>query len=91
MKDNNGNATSADIVRIQTDDDSILPEPGEEFVLTSYIQELTEYPGADRTRPGLSRGGIPDTPRRPGWYGEDHARLPRRRETRQTGQPHPWG
>jgi nitric oxide reductase NorQ protein len=29
-------------LRVQPDDDSVLPEPSEEFVLTPYVQELTE-------------------------------------------------
>ena len=33
---------SAEIVRVQTNDDNILPEPSNEFVFTPYVQELTE-------------------------------------------------
>ncbi len=33
---------SAATVRVQTEGDNVLPEPGEEFVLTLYIQELVE-------------------------------------------------
>ncbi len=29
-------------LRVQPDEDSVLPEPSEEFVLTPYVQELTE-------------------------------------------------
>jgi gas vesicle protein GvpN len=29
-------------VRVQTDGDNILPEPGDEFILTPYVREITE-------------------------------------------------
>jgi gas vesicle protein GvpN len=41
MKNNKG-VVSEEVVRVKVDSDSILPEPGAEFVFTSYVQELTE-------------------------------------------------
>ena len=41
MNGNNREAIAADIVRVQTDGDNILPEPSEEFVSTPYVEELT--------------------------------------------------
>ncbi|MBE3130446.1 MAG: gas vesicle protein GvpN [Acidobacteria bacterium] len=38
----NGDTALATTVRIQTDGDNILPEPGVEFVLTPYVREITE-------------------------------------------------
>ena len=38
----NGGVVSEQVVRVKVDSDSILPEPGAEFVSTSYVQELTE-------------------------------------------------
>jgi len=38
----NGDNAAATTVRVQTDGDSILPEPGDEFVLTPYVKEITE-------------------------------------------------
>ena len=42
MNGGNGDTALATTVRVQTDGDSILPEPGEEFVLTPYVREITE-------------------------------------------------
>ena len=42
MNGDNGDTALATTVRVQTDGDSILPEPGVEFVLTPYVQEITE-------------------------------------------------
>ena len=42
MNDNDLSYELATTVRIQTDGDHILPEPSEEFVLTSYIEEIKE-------------------------------------------------
>ncbi len=39
--DNEGTA-AATMVRVQSDSDSILPEPGDEFVQTPYVKEITE-------------------------------------------------
>jgi len=38
----NGDTALATTVRVQTDGDNILPEPGDEFVLTPYVKEITE-------------------------------------------------
>ncbi|MGB3194405.1 MAG: AAA family ATPase, partial [Phycisphaerae bacterium] len=38
----NGDTALATTVRVRTDGDSILPEPGEGFVLTPYVKEITE-------------------------------------------------
>jgi gas vesicle protein GvpN len=38
----NGDTALATTVRVQTDGDNILPEPGVEFVLTPYVREITE-------------------------------------------------
>lgn len=38
----NGDTALATTVRVQTDGDNILPEPGAEFVLTPYVKEITE-------------------------------------------------
>ena len=38
----NGDTALATTVRVQTDGDNILPEPGAEFVLTPYVREITE-------------------------------------------------
>ena len=37
----NGDTALATTVRVQTDGDNILPEPGVEFVLTPYVREIT--------------------------------------------------
>ena len=37
---------SAEIVRVQTSGDNILPEPSDEFVFTPYVQELAERASA---------------------------------------------
>jgi len=42
MNGNNGAITSATTVRVETDNDSILLEPSEEFVWTPFVRELTE-------------------------------------------------
>jgi gas vesicle protein GvpN len=42
MNGDNGDTALATTVRVQTDGDNILPEPGVEFVLTPYVQEITE-------------------------------------------------
>ena len=34
----NGGVVSEEVVRVKVDSDSILPEPGEEFVSTSHVQ-----------------------------------------------------
>jgi len=41
MNGDNGDTALATTVRVQTDGDSILPEPGDAFVLTPYVQEIT--------------------------------------------------
>jgi gas vesicle protein GvpN len=41
MSGDNGDTALATTVRVQTDGDSILPEPGVEFVLTPYVEEIT--------------------------------------------------
>lgn len=38
----NGDTALATTVRVQTDGDNILPEPGDEFILTPYVREITE-------------------------------------------------
>jgi len=38
----NGDTALATTVRVQTNGDNILPEPGVEFVLTPYVKEITE-------------------------------------------------
>jgi gas vesicle protein GvpN len=40
MSGDNGDTALATTVRVQTDGDNILPEPGVEFVLTPYVQEI---------------------------------------------------
>jgi gas vesicle protein GvpN len=42
MSGDNGDTALATTVRVQTDGDSILPEPGDGFVLTPYVREITE-------------------------------------------------
>jgi len=42
MNGDNGDTALATTVRVQADGDNILPEPGDEFVLTPYVQEITE-------------------------------------------------
>jgi len=42
MIGDNGDTALATTVRVQTDGDNILPEPGVEFVLTPYVREITE-------------------------------------------------
>ena len=42
MSGDNGDTALATIVRVQTDSDSILPEPGDGFVLTPYVREIAE-------------------------------------------------
>jgi gas vesicle protein GvpN len=42
MNGDNGDTALATTVRVQTDGDNILPEPGVEFVLTPYVKEITE-------------------------------------------------
>jgi gas vesicle protein GvpN len=41
MNGDNGDTALATTVRVQTDGDNILPEPGVEFVLTPYVEEIT--------------------------------------------------
>jgi gas vesicle protein GvpN len=38
----NGDTALATTVRVQTDGDNILPEPGDEFILTPYVREITD-------------------------------------------------
>ena len=42
MNGDNGDTALATTVRVQTDGDNILPEPGDGFVLTPYVREITE-------------------------------------------------
>ena len=42
MKDNALSVVSETTVKVPTPDDKVLPEPGEEFVNTPYIQDLTK-------------------------------------------------
>ena len=42
MNGDNGDTALATTVRVQADGDNILPEPGDEFVLTPYVQEVTD-------------------------------------------------
>ena len=43
MNDHALKAVPADTIRVQTEGDNVLPEPSEEFVITPYIQDLTEH------------------------------------------------